>query len=352
MYSSQEKANMHIFPQNYMVMVKCLTYNHCSYIEDTMNGFCFQKTFFPYVCTIIDDCSTDGEQSIIRKYLEKNFDLKESISQEETKDFISLLVRHRVNKNCFFFVVFLKYNHYRIKKKKQIYIDSIQKQVKYIAFCEGDDYWVDKEKLQKQISYLETHPCYSLSHSNFFVYEEFSHHLFTTDTVEKKVAQMHEKFTPIDVFEGYRIRTLTVVVRKSCYEKAKLIDPFLFSGDFPMGDSQLWYLLAKMGKIHFLRDRTSVRRIVPNSATQKKNIKQNLRFSLSCAEMYMYIASKDFIPPKYYEKLKVSYSNALFRYMLFDNKFKPLFPLDLSLVDKNLLRLSKFHLAKLKILLS
>ncbi len=53
----------------WQVCVKCFTYNHASYIEDAMNGFTMQQTNFPFVCTIVDDASTDGEQDVIKKYL-------------------------------------------------------------------------------------------------------------------------------------------------------------------------------------------------------------------------------------------------------------------------------------------
>ena len=58
----------------YLVQVKCFTYNHVSYIEDAMNGFCMQQTDFPFACIVVDDSSTDGEQDVISRYLEKHFD--------------------------------------------------------------------------------------------------------------------------------------------------------------------------------------------------------------------------------------------------------------------------------------
>ena len=53
----------------WMVRVSCMTFNHHAYIEDAMNGFCMQETDFPFVCTIVDDASTDGEPEVIKKYL-------------------------------------------------------------------------------------------------------------------------------------------------------------------------------------------------------------------------------------------------------------------------------------------
>ncbi len=60
----------------FMVNVSCMTYNQAPYITETMNGFCIQQTSFPFVCTIMDDCSTDEEQEVIKLYLKENFDLE------------------------------------------------------------------------------------------------------------------------------------------------------------------------------------------------------------------------------------------------------------------------------------
>ena len=58
---------------DFLVSVRCFTFNHAPYIEDTLNGFVLQVTNFPYVCIIVDDASTDGEPNVIKGYLEKHF---------------------------------------------------------------------------------------------------------------------------------------------------------------------------------------------------------------------------------------------------------------------------------------
>lgn len=148
----------------YKVCVLCLTYNQSAYIIDTLNGFCMQETTFPFVCTIIDDASTDGEQEVIKKYLQQNFDLNDEtiVRNEETDDYVLTFARNKTNMNCFFAVLYLKYNHYRIAKDKFPYILEWLDNVKYNATCEGDDYWIDPHKLQKQVDFLENHPDYVL----------------------------------------------------------------------------------------------------------------------------------------------------------------------------------------------
>ena len=147
----------------FLVRVSCDTYNHASFIEDAMSGFTMQQTTFPFICTIIDDASTDGTPDVIKQYMSKFFDLEDKsvVFREETDDYLLIFARHKVNHNCFFAVLLLKYNHYSIGKPKTPYI-SRWKNTKYIAICEGDDYWIDPRKLQLQSDYLNLHPSYSM----------------------------------------------------------------------------------------------------------------------------------------------------------------------------------------------
>ena len=138
----------------YMVRVSCMTYNHADYIVDSMNGFVIQQTSFPFVCTIVDDASTDGEQVIIKKYVSENFDLQQTaIAYEKDTDYGHVtFARHKSNRSCYFAVIYLKENHYSQQKSKVPYLKEWL-DTKYVAFCEGDDFWIDKNKLQKQFSF-------------------------------------------------------------------------------------------------------------------------------------------------------------------------------------------------------
>lgn len=146
--------------QNFLVQVTCMTYNHVNYITDAMNGFVMQQTSFPYVCIIIDDASTDGEPDVIRKYLDDNFDKREIglATEDETDEYLRIYAQHKENKNCYFCVLLQKYNHYSKGKPKSRNLAGFTKTVKYVAMCEGDDYWTNPLKLQKQVDYLESHP--------------------------------------------------------------------------------------------------------------------------------------------------------------------------------------------------
>lgn len=154
-------------PTDFLVRVNCMTYNHASYIVDALNGFTMQQTTFPFVCTIVDDASTDGEPEIIKEYLEEHFDLEEKsiVRNEETDDYHLTFARHKTNHNCYFAVFYLKYNHYSIKKSKMPYLKDWAN-TKYIALCEGDDYWTDTQKIQLQVVYMNLHSTCSMCWHN------------------------------------------------------------------------------------------------------------------------------------------------------------------------------------------
>ena len=113
-----------------LVSICCATYNHERYIRDVIDGFLMQKTTFPIEIIIHDDASTDETARIVKEYAEKHPDLIVPIFQTE--------------------------NQYS-KNKESIFAWFVypRSRGKYIALCEGDDYWVDPIKLQKQVDYLE-----------------------------------------------------------------------------------------------------------------------------------------------------------------------------------------------------
>ena len=149
---------------HFKVSVWCNTYNQTSYIKDTMDGFCMQQTSFPFVCLIMDDASTDGEPEVIKQYLNDHFDTEWT---KETDDYHLTLARHQENKNCYFAVYLLKYNHYSIKKPRLKYYREVTDEIDYVALCEGDDYWTDAHKLQKQADALDANPQATLVYTNF-----------------------------------------------------------------------------------------------------------------------------------------------------------------------------------------
>lgn len=125
-----------------LVSIWCITYNHAPYIRDAIEGFLMQKTTFPFEIVIHDDASTDGTTEILKEYEEKYPDLFNIIYEEE--------------------------NTYNRKDKGRMYYEIKKKYLKgkYVALCEGDDYWTNPNKLQMQIDYMEANAeCMMTAHN-------------------------------------------------------------------------------------------------------------------------------------------------------------------------------------------
>lgn len=115
-----------------MVSVKCMTYNHGKFIRQALEGIVTQKTNFKFEVIVHDDASTDGTAEIVKEYAEKYPDLIKATLQKENQ------YSKRIN-------ISMTYMYPAMKGK-------------YVAVCEGDDYWTDTNKLQKQVDYMEAHP--------------------------------------------------------------------------------------------------------------------------------------------------------------------------------------------------
>ena len=183
-----------------MVRTYCRTYNHEKYILDALDGFAMQQTDFPVVTTIVEDCSTDNTAGVIRKYLNDYFALNDTMVayEKETDYAIIVFSQHKTNKNCFFAVLFLKYNHWRLKKSVFPYIEEWSNNSKYYAICEGDDYWIDPKKLQIQVGFMENNPEYGLVYSMAKVYDTMTN-TFSNNLMGKETTSFESLFFANDI---------------------------------------------------------------------------------------------------------------------------------------------------------
>lgn len=237
------------------VCVECYTYNQAIYINDALDGFCMQQTDFPFVCTIIDDASIDGEQEVISKYLHDNFDIgyNGSVLNQETDDYSLTFAKHKTNNNCFFVVIFLKYNHYQIKKPKMPYIAEWEKKAKYIAICEGDDYWTNPMKLQKQFAFMERHPRHSLCFC--------AHETLSPNGETKKIyryANDIEECPMQDIIWGGGgfMSTNSMFYRNNMY-----VHYSIWAKGCPVGDLPAMLTLATKGFVGYIADVMCVHRV-------------------------------------------------------------------------------------------
>lgn len=318
---------------NFKVCVRCFTFNQSKYITDTMNGFTMQQTDFPFVCCIVDDASKDGEQDVIRKYVFDNFDLSEGSChfERETDYAFITYAQHKTNKNCYFAVLYLKENHYSIKKPKMPYLTEWQDGCEYHALCEGDDWWIDPLKLNKQVSFLDLHSDYIFSHTGFDFYEQERELMVSGDSIIQTNLELakNKDDLSLEILDSnhYRVQTCTVVIRTgSGYDYARQ-EMSKISGMFLMGDSQLWVFLQQKGKIHFLKDKTAIYRKCQGSACRQQSDESRLRFQLSCEEMRVYMAVNLKLDSMYLLKFYRQYINRLMRYKWINNDYKPFIPL-------------------------
>ena len=206
-----------------VVSICCLTYNHAPFIRKCLDGFLMQETSFPIEILIHDDASTDGTDKIIREYETKYPDIIFPVFEAENQ--YSKPGHQHMD----------LYNYTRAKGK-------------YIAYCEGDDYWTDPLKLQKQVEFMETHPEYSVCWHRFYILYADSKEL-TSDSCGELFHNSDAPGVDIDVrtcFSGWYTQPLTMVFRRSMYD-------FGWIGKYKhyKDDHEVYHLLSE-GKGHLL----------------------------------------------------------------------------------------------------
>lgn len=245
----------------FLVCVRCMTYNQSVYITDALNGFCMQKTAFPYYVVVFDDASTDGEQNIIKDYLYENFNCSEAhgYKQWEREEAYYVFVQHRENTNCHFLVVYLKKNLYKTTRKDDLVNEWCK--AKYIALCEGDDYWTDPLKLQKQVDFLEQHDDYVVCSHDYVKYytkdSSFDEHSFYYSHFQKVDESVpYLDYSLDNYFVFWWTHPLSCVYRNGDYIKQIPRGKYKY-----FRDNIFFYYVLKQGKGALLRDIMGVYRI-------------------------------------------------------------------------------------------
>ena len=238
---------------NFRVAIHCMTYNHKPFIRQCLDGFVMQKTDFPFVAIVVDDASTDNEQEVLWDFINNELD-PSSLQKDETDDYVRLVSPHKTNNNCFFAVYFLEYNHYSIRKAKSPYLKDLEDSAKYIALCEGDDYWTDPYKLQKQVDYMEAHPDCSLVCSRTAMYSEKQKRIIG----EKYWYNHNQKLKTKEIIRrgGGAIPTVSVIYRKEIKDYYPEYCKRCATGDHP-----LQLMSAVKGYVFYLNDLTCVYRV-------------------------------------------------------------------------------------------
>lgn len=208
-----------------MVTIRCTTYNQEAYIRECLEGFVMQKTNFRFEAIVHDDASTDGTADIIREYEEKYPDIIKPIYETENQ-------------------------HSKHDGSLSRIMDE-HTHGKYVAVCEGDDYWTDPLKLQKQYDFMEEHPeCSMCFHANHIL-------LPTGEKLLHKHRMIKTIYPPEDIILLDGVHLNTIFYRWKFLKEEGRPD---FWKNCPIGDIPTKLYLASKGSIGFINDVMSVYR--------------------------------------------------------------------------------------------
>jgi glycosyltransferase involved in cell wall biosynthesis len=205
-----------------VLSICCISYNHEKYIRECIEGFLMQKTNFPIEILIFDDASTDKTQEVIKEYASDN------------KNIITFLQTEN------------QWQQKRFGLTDWLFPAA---RGKYIALCEGDDYWTDPYKLQKQVDFLEANPDYIMSFHGV--------DYLKNNNIISKEKHLDNTFTQKDLaYKGCFINTQSVVF-KNIFTENQL--PYWFNS-LSTGDYALFLWLSNFGKINYFPETMAVYR--------------------------------------------------------------------------------------------
>jgi glycosyltransferase involved in cell wall biosynthesis len=243
------------------VSVVMVTYNHERYLAEAIEGVVRQETSFPIELLIGEDCSTDRTREIALSYQKRFPEMIRVITSEHNvgagENLARLIAATRG---------------------------------KYVCSCEGDDYWCDLEKLQRQIDFLKNNPEYGMCYSKVAQYiqekSKFSRYSFGSPVK-----------TTIELMQRNCVPTHSTCVRKDLYLRyLEEIHPEQM--DWKMGDYPLWLWVSYNSKMHFENRITAVYRVLQESASHTDDISKWLTFFKSIHDITRFFSLKYNIPVK------------------------------------------------------
>lgn len=253
------------------VNILCITYNHEKFIRKTLDSFVMQKTNFPFEVIIGDDCSTDKNPEIIKEYAEKYPDIIKPVLREKNigAEDNYLDIADRVN-------------------------------AEYVAICEGDDYWTDPLKLQKQVDFLESNPeCSICFHPVRVFYEDGSmpDEIFPTENIRNAGTMFSAEHLVLANF----IQTNSVLYRWVFTPQSRVRD--VVPRNILPGDYFIHLLHAQQGKIGLINEVMADYCRHPNGMWDGSITNSDaLHLKYGVRELKFYLAAEKLIPE--YNKFK------------------------------------------------
>ena len=255
-----------------LVSIICDSYNHEHFLHDSIEGFLMQNVKFEYEILIHDDASTDKSQVIIREYTEKYPD----------RIFPIIQVENQYSKGV---GIWNTYQFSRVRGK-------------YVALCEGDDYWIDSNKLQKQVDFLETHPDYSMCFHNAL------EHFEDKSQADRPFSNIENRdYTALEIYDKWQIPTASVMFRSSVLNCEKYYQLFV-ERRFIFGDITIFLSASTCGKLRGMSDVMSVyrrqasgmtaRAFWGKESTQIQLAEMNMELAKVMGKKFMPIAEKNY----------------------------------------------------------
>ncbi len=286
-----------------LVSVIVVTYQHANYIQQCLDGILMQKTDFSFEILLGEDASTDGTRDICIEYAKKYLDK------------IRLFLHSREN-------VF--YSNGQPTGRFNMLYNLSKAKGRYVAFCEGDDYWIDPFKLQKQVDYLEANPDYGMVHTDFD--QLIVNNNKVTQNIIKSLNTAVEWQEGEDFVKWYiggyaRIITCTVCFRRSVLTKNMDFVEFYNASFNKMGDIQLFCTIGGNSKVKYFDESTSVKRVLKESASYSENYLRELEHRIAVSNAFEYYGKKFKISEKYYTKINRNLARRMIKLGIIKNDF-------------------------------
>lgn len=261
----QETSDANRLAPDPVVSVSMVTYNHARWIGQAIESVVGQQTDFPFELIVAEDCSTDETRRIVLEY------------QKRYPQTVRVIT-----------------SAHNVGVKRNAWRSHLACRGRYVAACEGDDYWHHPLKLQKQVDFLESHPDYGLVHSDCDVLlERTARTVRSQDKVGGRIPYAEADLFSAILVGTYRIRTASVCMRKTLLDRVMEADPILFQSDrFPMGDTPLWLELSRLAKFKYLDESLATYRVLSESASQSGDLQKVIRFEKSCYDLREYFLAK------------------------------------------------------------
>lgn len=240
-----------------LVSVLMLTYNHEKFVGKAIKSILSQKTYFPFEIIIGEDFSTDSTREICIEFARNNPDKIKLLPSEKNLGMLPNFIRT---------------------------LNSCEGE--YIGFCEGDDYWTDTLKLQKQVDFLNSNPNYAIVHTNKKV---LVGETFYDDSPNN---MNHSNITEC-LFLSNKISFLTVLARAEILKKCvKTVFIHAKERNWRMLDYPLWIYIAMNYKIGFLNEVMVVYRLLPESSSHSSDKKKAYLFDKNGLDVKEYYYKK------------------------------------------------------------